>query len=57
MFERCSLREDRKIQGLHQQTGQFQFLGCDPLSISAEFVQRTDFVAVEEQQIRIASQR
>src|SRR5450759_3474532 len=35
-------------QRLYQQTGQFQFLGCDPLRIRAEFIQRTDFVAVEE---------
>src|ERR1022692_2137230 len=33
---------------IDQQTGQFQFLGCDPLGIGAEFLQRPDFVAVEQ---------
>src|ERR1035441_6915664 len=33
---------------IDQQPGQFQFLGCDPLGIGAEFLQRPDFVAVEQ---------
>jgi hypothetical protein len=35
-------------QRFHQQMGQFQFLGCHPLGVGAELVERPDFVAVEQ---------